>query len=245
MPARPQGAAPPTGERPAPGAGGPGGTGGPGGRPPGGDHGPPGSPLAAADIQSGTAGGDTLTADGTHKALDGLAGNDLLTGTANADLVFGGDGNGSIQGLAADDRLFGGAGNDTLNGGAGNDTLGGGPGVDVMTGGAGADVFHGGHPGPATTTALSSVTDFVTGVDKLELGHEAATAANFLKTTAADAAAALTAANALFAAGTAEYVAVQVGANVLVFSEGHEGVAGDGIILTGVGLSGVAYTDFA
>jgi Ca2+-binding RTX toxin-like protein len=81
---------------------------------------------------------------------------------------IGGSGNDSITGTAAANALTGGAGNDTLTGGRGQDTL---------TGGLGADVFDYNSATPIFTTLGDSgvgagnrdiITDFESGVDKLD-----------------------------------------------------------------------------
>jgi Ca2+-binding RTX toxin-like protein len=84
-------------------------------------------------------------------------------------------GSGSAE-LAGIERVFGGAFNDTLIGSAnadvlqgrgGNDSLQGGGGVDTLTGGAGNDFFvFVAAPGTANADL---VTDFATGVDKLQM----------------------------------------------------------------------------
>lgn len=121
---------------------------------------------------SGTSGDDSLV---------GTTGDDRMYGYGGNDVIHGGDGNDEIQGHEGDDALYGDAGNDTLWGGPGNDILDGGAGSDklvfgpendVLTGGSGADTFlmaqtfDGSTPiYPGTTV----VTDFQTGVDKLDL----------------------------------------------------------------------------
>ncbi len=62
--------------------------------------------------------------------------------------------------------LFGGGGADTLNGGAGEDTLIGGAGHDNLTGGADADIFVFGR---AIAASSDTVTDFVVGVDIIQI----------------------------------------------------------------------------
>ncbi|RWD87182.1 MAG: hypothetical protein EOS38_18470 [Mesorhizobium sp.] len=89
-------------------------------------------------------------------------GDDVLYGNGGADQIFG---------LAGNDTLFGQSGNDTLNGGDGNDKLVGGVGADTLTGGAGADTFYYGSDvsdSPASA-ANDTITDFVHGVDKIDL----------------------------------------------------------------------------
>ena len=101
----------------------------------------------------------------------------------------------SIIGNASANTLLGLLGNDILNSGAGNDTMNGGDGFDTMTGGADADRFVfgsniaeiGNNP-----LFLETITDFLTGTDKLDfsapgysylryIGAAAFTAANQLR----------------------------------------------------------------
>ena len=172
-----------------------------------------------------------------------------LTGTAGDDVLRGGSGDDSLVGLDGNDQLHGGRGADTLDGGLGNDTLVGGPGADVMTGGAGADVFRIG--GSAHTLAgLDRITDFTHGEDHLVFAEApVATAANFATDTAADFETARADANAKMAAG-ADFVAVQVGANVIVFADeaGDHGEPPEhhvesGVLLVGKTLADVSFGD--
>ena len=122
-----------------------------------------------ADALYGGLGNDLAEGGDVADTLWGEAGNDSLTGGAGNDVVQGGDGNDRLTGDLDDDVLIGGAGNDSLDGGAGNDTLTGGAGIDALTGGAGSDVFvlmlgDGGR---------DTISDFVSGTDKISLGDPA------------------------------------------------------------------------
>src|SRR5262249_53260209 len=91
----------------------------------------------------------------------------ILTGTA----AISGTGNeldNQLTGNSGANVLRGGAGTDQIDAGAGNDRLIGGTGSDVLTGGLGNDrfSFDGLQPGSPDT-----VTDFVTGTDKLEFAR--------------------------------------------------------------------------
>ena len=93
--------------------------------------------------------------------LTGGAGDDAITGNAASNVLAGGLGNDTLSGLA---------GNDTLRGGDGNDTLIGGTGQDTLTGGAGADVFDFNtvNESGVGSAVRDTVTDFLSGVDKLD-----------------------------------------------------------------------------
>lgn len=190
------------------------------------DHASP-TAVSAVSSNSGHGGGGDDSDDDHGARGGGLSGNDSLTGTADAN------------------RLSGGAGTDTLDGGAGTDTLDGGSGADVLTGGAGADVFK--VDGAAKTAAgLDQILDFAHGEDKLVF-HEAPaiTATNFATGTAADFTAAVAAANTSLAGG-ADYVAVQVGADVIVFAtEVGEHHVESAVLLVGRTLADISAGDIA
>ncbi len=152
----------------------------------------------------GGAGGDSLLGNAGDDRLEGGQGNDRLFGGNGRDSLFGGAGNDTVaggpganllDGGEGRDRLVGGTANDTLFGGAGADTLIGGGGTDQASGGAGADVFVFAASGRLT------VTDFETGLDRVDIGA----------TSFADGAAALAAARS-FAGG----VRISDGAAVMI-----------------------------
>jgi Ca2+-binding RTX toxin-like protein len=113
--------------------------------------------------------------DGSGTAESVASNQAVLLGTSGADtlasiaarpmLLSGGAGNDTLTGSTARDRLFGGEGDDVLRGENGNDLLVGGAGNDVLTGGGGPDQFRFGSP----TDGVDRVTDFVVGVDAVEL----------------------------------------------------------------------------
>lgn len=86
-----------------------------------------------------------------------IANQPKITGSAAADQLVAGDGNDLMTGLS---------GNDTLVAGAGNDTLSGGAGADILTLGTGADVVV---MDALPASGLDTVTDFVSGEDRLQL----------------------------------------------------------------------------
>lgn len=77
---------------------------------------------------------------------------------------LGGDPTGAV-------RLTGTNGNDTLTGAQGDDTLTGGLGADTLTGGAGADTFRYSSVADSAGSAFDTITDFTTGVDKIDVAQ--------------------------------------------------------------------------
>jgi len=172
-----------------------------------------------------------------------FVGDQTLTGTDAADRLTGGKGDDDLSGEAGDDRLKGGHGDDTLSGGEGNDVLAGGQGADELTGGAGEDVFK--VSGPAKSLeSLDRVLDFTSGEDRLVFDDDVVLSDNgFVTATAVDYADALAQAKDAITAG-ADVVAVQLGADVIVFG----GEAGDhdvegAIVLVGKSLSDITAAD--
>ncbi len=117
------------------------------------------------DTISGGSGNDSLVGGGGNDSLDGGSGNDTLVGGTGNSTLSGGNGNDALHAGTGNNLLLGGQGADTLVGGSGNDTLDGGPGHDMLTGGLGSDAFvlH------SAMADSDTVTDFVSGVDYLQL----------------------------------------------------------------------------
>ncbi len=147
----------------------------------------------AANVLDGGSGNDTLDGGAGNDRLVGGAGDDVYRVDASGDKVVelpgagmdtvhtslatytlaadvetlyytginGKAGNFTGTGNALDNLIVGNDGKDKLAGGIGNDTLEGGLGADTLTGGADRDAFVLGHD------ALDTVTDFVSGSDRL------------------------------------------------------------------------------
>jgi Ca2+-binding RTX toxin-like protein len=171
----------------------------------------------------GLAGAAQIIFPDSSQMLVGSAGGDVLTGGAHGD------------------GLFGGFGDDTLNGGPGDDALQGGPGADVLTGGAGRNLFIvSAGESPPVTGQMDTITDWSSG-DALTFFRGPTVPSSYVESTAADFASAKTFANAQIAGGTVEYVAMQVGGDVIVFADSHgdHGVAEDAVILAGRTLADI------
>ncbi|HEX2552891.1 MAG TPA: M10 family metallopeptidase C-terminal domain-containing protein [Microvirga sp.] len=97
------------------------------------------------------------------------AGRDTFNGSEGLIVgrVWGGEGADRLIGGRSDDVLLGGEGNDDLRGGDGEDVLAGGTGNNLMSGGSGEDMFV--FSALGDTVARSSITDFSSGVDILNL----------------------------------------------------------------------------
>ena len=94
-----------------------------------------------ADYIEGNTGDDTLFGGAGNDDLRGGDGTDQIQGGDDNDYLEGGLGNDTLLGDAGDDDLRGNQGDDLLIGGDGNDQLWGNTGSDVMIGGAGDDLF--------------------------------------------------------------------------------------------------------
>ena len=113
-----------------------------------------------------TEGDEILTFTGNAAETDGFlnitgsAGADVITDAGAADTISGGDGADTITAAAGADSIVGGVGADSITGGAGADTL---------TGSAGADIFVYTAVSESNSTATDTITDFVSGADKLNV----------------------------------------------------------------------------
>jgi len=95
----------------------------------------------------------------------------FITTDPTANVVAAGDGDDVLVSSGGGDILDGDDGNDVLLGGAGEDILIGAGGTDIATGGAGSDIFSfdiGDAPASSGVTA-EFITDFESGIDKIEL----------------------------------------------------------------------------
>jgi len=108
---------------------------------------------------------DTLTGTATDNIMSGGDGNDTITAGRGNDTVYGDGGNDNIRGSDGNDVINGGEGDDTLRGEGQNDTLDGGAGADILTGGNNNDTFL----FTVLDGAKDRITDFRTGVDKIDL----------------------------------------------------------------------------
>jgi Ca2+-binding RTX toxin-like protein len=91
---------------------------------------------------------------------------DQLYGIEEVDGSLQGD---TLRGNNSDNTLFGDGGNDIIDGRGGSDTIIGGSGRDTLTGGAGADTFVFTRPDDSPVNAGDTITDFVHGLDRIDL----------------------------------------------------------------------------
>lgn len=165
---------------------------------------------------------------------------------SEADETFkGGAGADSLYGEAGADNLHGGGGVDLLDGGEGNDTLCGGAGADTLTGGQGGDTFVIDGRMGGSMSELDQITDFTHGADRLGMGDRVSlSGASFWSGDAATYADAYATAAQKIASGAADVVAVQIGADVVVFADSHlHDRADSAVVLVGRTLADVSSWD--
>lgn len=125
--------------------------------------------LGGHDALVGGNGADTVAGGGGNDSIAGGGAGDQLSGGLGVDRIEGGTGDDLISGDGGNDRLWGEAGRDSLAGGAGKDTLWGGAGADELSGGTGADHFVFALGDSGLTRARDLITDFETGIDRIDL----------------------------------------------------------------------------
>ena len=134
---------------------------------------------AGADTLIGGSGNDTYVVDNAGDTIQESATSatqvdtvrswvDWSLGANLENLVLLGTKNLNGTGNGLDNTLTGNGGANVLDGGAGNDLLDGGAGNDTLTGGAGGDVFSFSHALNGSHN-VDTITDFVSGVDTIEL----------------------------------------------------------------------------
>lgn len=212
---------------------------------------------------SGGAGNDTIIAR-ENNTIDAGSGNDVVGMDPGRFVIQLGDGDdlclpldpaasgmATIDGGAGNDAITGTGGADSILGGVGTDTLDGGGGADTLSGGAGSDLFRFSPSAvPASAADLDRITDWAAEdrflfVDGANTPTGAGSAGVYVESTQADFAAALSFANGQIAAGQ-NYVAVQVGADVIVFADsaGDNGTADSAVMLVGRSLADIASDNF-
>jgi len=131
-----------------------------------------------------TGGGAALTTVN----VSGVTGNVTMTGlslsTTAASNITGGDGNDTLTAATASlaDTIVGGAGNDTINGAQGADNLTGGAGNDTFTIASNSATV--GVAQQSGATLMDTITDFVSGTDKLNLAQATSFLGNYANLTA-------------------------------------------------------------
>jgi VCBS repeat-containing protein len=118
----------------------------------------------------GTPGSDSVAGGGSiSQIVYGGAGDDTLNGTGVNDTIYGGSGNDTIKGNNGDDVIYGGSGQDKIDGSNGNDIIIGGFGADKLSGGNGDDVFVYLSVADSRAGRFDTISDFVSGTDKIDL----------------------------------------------------------------------------
>ncbi|WP_372826916.1 calcium-binding protein [Polaromonas sp.] len=174
---------------------------------------------------NGLGGDDTITTGHGNNTINTPAGNDTITTGDGNDTINAGDGNNTVNAGGGTNTVTTGTGNDTITTGAGNDVIVSGTGNDIINSGAGTDIITSGAGNDSIALGVDSVLDtvifgstaatngsdvisnFTSGIDKLNLDAMTAQTA----TTAVTGALTVTAGNVYFlassVAGNADSVA--------------------------------------
>jgi Ca2+-binding RTX toxin-like protein len=135
---------------------------------------------AGANVISGGGGDDWIAGNGGGDTLDGGVGNDTVSyadaragltisleaGRAGSDRLAGFE---NALGGSFGDTLRGNVSDNRLDGGTGDDRIIGLGGADMLTGGAGADRFVFSATRDSLPSAPDTITDFLSGADKIDL----------------------------------------------------------------------------
>lgn len=196
----------------------------------------------------GDEGDDFIDSDNPSvETMSGGAGNDVILsfGNETGDLLDGGDGNDRLQARGGANTLLGGAGNDSMEGGIGNETFDGGAGFDTLAGGFGADLFiedDGIGVQFVISTTLNRITHWETS-DHIQLRGKI-TADQYVERTADTLFAAQNTAETALQGG-AEVVAIQVGTDVVIYTDVSAGASiHNAILLAGRTLADIALDNF-
>lgn len=125
-------------------------------------------------INAGDGANKITTLDGDDTIVAGI-GNDKIDAGEGDNTIYAGGGADKITTGGGDDTIYGEAGIDKIIAGGGNDIVAGGDGNDKLTGGTGEDIFRF-DTAPNATTNLDRITDFLPGVDEIELENAIFTA---------------------------------------------------------------------
>jgi len=111
---------------------------------------------------NGFGGDDSITAtSGGNNTITTLTGNDIITTGGGNDTINAGDGDNTVVTGGGNNVVSTGSGTDVVTGGAHADTIVTGAGNDTIHGGAGADSLQGGAGNDAISLGVDTVTDIV------------------------------------------------------------------------------------
>jgi hypothetical protein len=134
----------------------------------------------------GTPGGETLAGGGSDgQIIYAGAGNDTINGTGQIDLLYGGSGDDTLKGNDGNDTIYGGSGRDTINGNNESDIIVGGFGADDLTGSNGDDHFVYLSVADSSAGQFDTISDFISGSDKINLAALGAIAFSVMELTSA------------------------------------------------------------